>query len=161
MFKEGDLVVGNDKMYGPSNRGRLATLSYVSPNGEVVNVVWDDGQTGKGISACKFDTPPTAVPELATDVEGIGKEIIATLTERGKQYDASGKEAERSMKKIVTAFNAITGKELTAVEGWAFMQVLKQVRFFSNTGTPHRDSLIDNGAYALLQAEEALQCPTK
>ena len=93
-------------------------------------------------------------------VAGIGAEILSTLDSRGKQYDKDGSK-ERSMAKTVEAFNAITGQDLTAVQGWAFMQVLKQVRFFSNTGTPHRDSLIDNGAYALLQAEEALQCPTK
>lgn len=151
-FKAGDRVVGNLCMTVTSNTGRQGTV--VSCLDTTAKIRWDDGDVWSEANVFKLDL---LAPEPTKDtVTTLGNEIIATLTERGKQYDASGKGAERSMKKIVTAFNAITGKDLTAVEGWAFMQVLKQVRFFSNTSAPHRDSLIDNGAYALLQAEEAL-----
>lgn len=76
------------------------------------------------------------------------------LAERGKQYDKSGEE--RSAAAIVNAFNAITKRDLTPGEGWLFMVLLKAVRFYSNTETPHRDSLEDMIAYAALHAEEYL-----
>lgn len=77
------------------------------------------------------------------------------MEERGKQYDKPG--GERSMGKTVAAFNAITGQDMTEEQGWAFMLVLKQVRFFSNTTEPHRDSLEDAIAYSALLAESALK----
>lgn len=79
------------------------------------------------------------------------------MEERGKQYDKPG--GERSMGKTVAAFNAITGQDMTEEQGWAFMLVLKQVRFFSNTTAPHRDSLEDAIAYSALLAESAMQVP--
>ncbi|MFA1583719.1 hypothetical protein [Proteus mirabilis] len=77
------------------------------------------------------------------------------LKERGKQYDKS--EEERSMEKIVKIFNLQTGQNLSVVEGWYFMQVLKDVRFFQNTGKPHEDSLVDGINYRALMAEEAMR----
>lgn len=77
------------------------------------------------------------------------------LSERGKQYDKSGQE--RSMEKIVRIFNDMTGQNLTTVQGWYFMQVLKDVRFFQNPETVHKDSLLDKISYVALLAEEALK----
>lgn len=77
------------------------------------------------------------------------------LSERGKQYDKTGQE--RSMEKIVRIFNDMTGQDLTTVQGWYFMQVLKDVRFFQNPETVHEDSLLDKISYAALLAEEALK----
>lgn len=77
------------------------------------------------------------------------------LKERGKQYDKQSEE--RSMEKIVNIFNAMTGKELTTVEGWYYMQVLKDVRFFQNTEKPHEDSLVDGINYRALMTEEAMR----
>lgn len=77
------------------------------------------------------------------------------LKERGKQYDKSGEE--RSMEKIVKIFNLQTGQDLSVVEGWYFMQVLKDVRFFQNTEKPHEDSLIDGINYRALMTEEAMR----
>ena len=155
MFKIGDEVVGNSKMAANENVGAVGIIE--AGGADNWRVRWNCGRLTYGISDEKLNLislPPAQ--DLTTDVEGIGKEIISTLAARGKQYDKDGTK-ERSMAKTVKAFNAITGQDLTAVQGWAFMQVLKQVRFFSNTTEPHRDSLIDNGAYALLQAEEALE----
>lgn len=76
------------------------------------------------------------------------------MEERGKQYDKPG--GERSMGKTVAAFNAITGQDMTIEHGWTFMMLLKQVRFFSNTSAPHRDSVEDLVAYSSLFAEAAL-----
>jgi hypothetical protein len=81
------------------------------------------------------------------------------MEERGKQYDKPS--GERSMGKTVAAFNAITGQDLTEEHGWLLMTLLKQVRFFSNTAAPHRDSLEDAIAYSALLAECALKGETK
>lgn len=74
----------------------------------------------------------------------------ALLTERGKQYDKP--EGERSMAATVAAFNAMTGRDLSEAEGWAFMATLKLVRNFSRD-KPHADSLDDLIAYSALLAE--------
>jgi hypothetical protein len=81
-------------------------------------------------------------------------EASRTLTERGKTYDTANKQ-ERSMAQTVDVFNLLTGNQLTEVEGWQFMQVLKDVRFWTNPDNPHRDSLLDGIAYAALKAEAA------
>lgn len=90
---------------------------------------------------------PSTAPELLNHAAQL-------LAERGQQYDKSGNE--RSAAKIVAAFNAVTGRDLTPGEGWLFMVLLKAVRFYSNTEIPHRDSLEDMIAYAALHAEEYL-----
>lgn len=69
---------------------------------------------------------------------------------RGETYDSPG--GERSMARIVTAFNAITGKKLSEPEGWLFMQILKDVRQWQ-TLNYHSDSAEDCVAYAALKAE--------
>lgn len=100
-------------------------------------------------SPCAFtpaDQPSTA-PELLNRAAQL-------LAERGKQYDKSGEE--RSAAAIVAAFNIITKRDLTPGEGWLFMVLLKAVRFYSNTETPHRDSLEDMIAFVALHAEEYL-----
>ncbi len=76
------------------------------------------------------------------------------MLERAAAYDQPG--GERSVPAIVTAFNAITGRDdlngLSEAEGWLFLQLLKQVRLFSAPGF-HRDSAEDNVAYAALLGE--------
>ena len=94
-----------------------------------------------------MNNKPTSAPDLL----GRAAEI---MVERGKQYDQPG--GERSMAKCVAAFNAMTGKQMTEEEGWAFMATLKLVRFFQNTATPHRDSLEDLISYSALLGEAAL-----
>ena len=72
------------------------------------------------------------------------------MRERGKEYDSES--GERSMASTVKAFNAITGRDMTESEGWAFMLVLKLVRQSQKKGF-HRDSAEDAIAYAGLMAE--------
>ena len=74
----------------------------------------------------------------------------ALMHERGQTYDEP--EGERSMGKIVAAFNAITGRDLSESEGWMFMQQVKLVRLFTRSDY-HADSAEDNIAYAALLAE--------
>lgn len=90
-------------------------------------------------------TPPQTAGEFLLTAN-------ATLFERGKQYDAGGKQ-ERSMGKAVAAFNAIHGSSfvhLTEAQGWAFMAILKLVR---GTHKPHADSALDLVGYSALYAE--------
>lgn len=84
----------------------------------------------------------------ATDYLRKGADL---LEERGKEYD--NPEGERSMGKCVTAFNAITGRDLTESEGWLLLQVLKDVRQWRNPGRFHADSAEDCISYAALKAE--------
>ena len=53
---------------------------------------------------------------------------LDTMAQRGKQYDGNDKGLERSMGRIVTAYNAITDQAMTEAQGHAFMTVLKMVR---------------------------------
>lgn len=100
---------------------------------------------------CRCTFTPADQPSTAPDLLQQAAQLLA---ERGQQYDKSGNE--RSAAKIVAAFNTITGRDLTPGEGWLFLTLLKAVRFYSNTETPHRDSLEDMIAYAALHAEEYL-----
>lgn len=83
------------------------------------------------------------------------QEASSIMEERGKQYDQEG--GERSMSKTVDMFNTATGRDLTEVEGWFFMECLKNVRFFQNTKVPHADSIKDKIAYSALFGEAALR----
>lgn len=75
-----------------------------------------------------------------------------TLKERGKHRDDG---EERSMAKTVELFNKLEGSELTEVQGWRFMVLLKLVRQQNSVGKCE-DSFIDAIGYAALMAEAAL-----
>jgi len=87
--------------------------------------------------------PPAKAPEL------LGR-AAALMYERGQTYDKP--DGERSMGRIIEAFNAITGRDLNEQEGWLLMMLLKAVRAFTRTER-HNDSLDDLIAYAALLAE--------
>jgi len=72
------------------------------------------------------------------------------LGERGKSYDADS--GERYMTNAVTAFNAITGGNLSEGEGWLFMQIVKDARQWQRPEY-HEDSAVDSVAYSALKAE--------
>lgn len=76
---------------------------------------------------------------------------IDVQAERGQQYDSP--EGERSMGRAVTAFNAITGRDLTEAEGWLLLQVLKDVRQWQRPDNYHHDSALDCVSFASLKAE--------
>jgi hypothetical protein len=89
--------------------------------------------------------PMTTAPEYL-------RRAAEIMEERGKQYDSP--QGERSMGRCVAAFNALTGGDLTAAEGWLLLllQLLKDARQWSGSGF-HRDSAEDCIAYAALKAE--------
>lgn len=80
-------------------------------------------------------------------------EAVQIMAERGKSYDKSGGQAERSMPKIVAMFNALTGHELTPAQGWKFMVCLKLAR--SEQGEHREDNYLYGAAYFALAGEEA------
>ena len=83
--------------------------------------------------------------------EGLLNSAAGKLRDRVTEYDKP--EGERSAAQTVTAFNAITGRDLTESEGWLFLQLLKDVRQWSNVGKFHADSAIDSVGYAALKGE--------
>lgn len=74
---------------------------------------------------------------------------LGHMEDRVKTYDTPG--GERSMGKTVSAFNTITGHNLTEEAGWLFMEILKQVR--SQQGDYRADNYEDMVAYAALRGE--------
>ena len=104
--------------------------------------------TVPGAEDCFQSHKPEKMPEPKA-AELLGR-AAAHMHDRSSTYDEP--EGERSMGKIVTAFNAITGRDLTESEGWMFMQQVKLVRLFTRSEY-HADSAEDNIAYAALLAE--------
>lgn len=72
------------------------------------------------------------------------------MAERGKQYDSTEQSRERSMGRIVAAFNCLYGTSLTEQQGWYFMLLVKLAR---QETKPHADSMEDAIAYAALAGE--------
>ena len=73
-----------------------------------------------------------------------------TLIARGQEYDQP--QGERSMARIVAVFNAHHDTQLTEEQGWHFMQIVKDVRFFTKDSY-HHDSVVDGVNYAALRGE--------
>ena len=73
------------------------------------------------------------------------------LGDRASTYDSP--EGERSMRRTVNAFAALTDIQLTEEQGFLFMEVLKQVR--SLQGKFKADSYEDLAGYAALRGEAA------
>jgi hypothetical protein len=80
---------------------------------------------------------------------------LQVLEERGRQRDQPS--GERSIPAVVAAFNAITGHQLTAQQGWIFMAMVKLRR--SQSGKPDVDHYLDGSNYIALAGEEALAEP--
>lgn len=104
------------------------------------------GRAMECFNSHKQETAKVPEPKAA---ELLGR-AAAHMHDRSSTYDEP--EGERSMGKIVTAFNAITGRDLSESEGWMFMQQVKLVRLFTRSDY-HADSAEDNIAYAALLAE--------
>lgn len=154
-FLEENRNILSDGIYGVSGMGNLVFngrkfSGYAYGNGELQQT--EDNYVFFNGAITKINEVPPSFHKTASDYLKDGADL---LSERGKQYDKSGQE--RSMEKIVRIFNDMTGQDLTTVQGWYFMQVLKDVRFFQNPETVHEDSLLDKISYAALLAEEALK----
>ncbi len=86
----------------------------------------------------------------ANSAEQLLQRAAEIMTERGAQYDSTGQQRERSMGRIVSAFNALYGTSMTEQQGWHFMVLLKLAR---QQAKPHADSMEDAIAYAALAGE--------
>ena len=75
------------------------------------------------------------------------------LEDRGKERDQPN--GERSMARCVSAFNAMTGHDLSTEDGWLFMVYLKHARM--RGGAFRLDDYEDAVSYEALMAEEAVQ----
>lgn len=80
---------------------------------------------------------------------------LQVLEQRGRDRDQPG--GERSIPAVVEAFNALTGHQLTAQQGWIFMALVKMRR--SQSGAPDADHYVDGSNYFALAGEEALSEP--
>lgn len=85
-------------------------------------------------------------PAIATDIL---HSAVDTLTDRGATRDMDN--GERSMARAVAAFNAVHGTQLTELQGWNFMVLLKISR--STAGRTHADDYTDMAGYAALAGE--------
>lgn len=79
------------------------------------------------------------------------KAALVHMEDRAATYDKP--EGERSMPATVSAFNALTGHQLTAEQGWLFMTVLKLCR--TQQGGFRADNYEDGAAYFALMGEQA------
>ena len=105
-----------------------------------------------------IDTSPEHV-EIAEEnrhmqpstAQGFLEAALETLNQRGKDYDKPA--GERSAASVATAFNAITGRNVTEQEVWLILQLVKDVRQWQQPDRYHADSALDSVAYAALKAE--------
>ena len=86
-----------------------------------------------------------------TTAHSICQAAMGHMNDRATTYDQKG--GERSMGKTVTAFNALTGHQLTEEQGWLLMELLKCAR--SQQGNYRADNYEDATAYAALRGEAA------
>lgn len=84
----------------------------------------------------------------AQKILGLASETIGT---RAVERDHA--DGERSMARTVAAFNALTGRDLSEVEGWLFMVALKAARAMG--GRHKLDDYLDGAAYFALAGEAA------
>lgn len=101
------------------------------------------------VEAQDSDVQKHVEDRLPRSAGAILSDCVEVLGERGKQYDTSGQE--RSAQRIAAVYNALKGTELTAMDVWDLLMVLKLVRAQDATGV---DSRVDLTAYAALSAEE-------
>lgn len=98
-------------------------------------------------------TAEQCMPAIATvvDAPGLLHEAADAIASRAALRDCPN--GERSMARCVAAFNAITGRDLSEVEGWHFMELLKLAR--ATAGGHNLDDHTDRAAYAALAGEAA------
>ena len=96
------------------------------------------------------NNPPSYTDECIEekDADYFLNKAVEILKERGKERDV---EKERSMARIVSVYNALTGQSMSVEDGWKFMAILKLVRIQIK---PHEDGFLDALSYIALWGEE-------
>ena len=87
------------------------------------------------------------------NADDFAKRAAELLEDRGTERDQPN--GERSMARCVTAFNAMSGHELSVEDGWLFMVYLKHARM--RGGAYREDDYEDAIGYEALMSEEASQ----
>lgn len=87
------------------------------------------------------------IPEIPYRAELLSAATSATMGERQADYG----DPVEMMDKVVSIFNAISGRDLTKTEGAEFLMALKLARM--QVTPTHRDSHVDLMAYAGIRAE--------
>lgn len=77
-------------------------------------------------------------------------EVKSIQSQRSAEYEQDG--GERSFAKVATVFNTYTGKDLQPSDIALMLEILKNVRFYSQDGY-HSDSVVDKISYGSLWAE--------
>ena len=90
---------------------------------------------------------------MKTTANQLLNKAASHMQARAATYDKP--EGERSMAATVTAYNAVTGQNITEANGWLLMSILKMVRDNQRT-EPHTDSVEDLVAYTALYGEARL-----
>jgi hypothetical protein len=150
---EPDIVKRYNSIFVKDENVKVASMYGIRVG---VTVLSTPGKRPVAIDSQDNDTPISEwfLDEGTPDSEWFLDEAKRVQTERSQQYDRSGGQTgERSMARTVVAFNAITDKDITESEGWLLLQLLKDVRQWSNPGEFHLDSAIDSVSYASLKAE--------
>lgn len=108
-------------------------------------------QLAKDYEGVSFPPVVKATP-ISLSAPDILKRAAQHMEDRAAARDQPG--GERSMKRTVDAFNALTGHALTERDGWMFMAVLKAARACT-TPTGLADDYEDGAAYFGLAGEAA------
>ena len=124
---------------------------YFGANGHGKYGWMDEDECSDNIITMETFRELAGLSQSRTTAPDILNQANAEMSDRAKTYDAPA--GERSMAKTVAAFNAIFGKDLTEVEGWQFMVILKIVR--SSQGDFRLDNFVDGAAYMGLAGEAA------
>jgi len=90
---------------------------------------------------------------MKTTANQLLNKAASHMQARASTYD--NPEGERSMAATVTAYNSVTGQNITESHGWLLMSILKMVRDNQRT-EPHADSIEDLIAYSALYGEARL-----
>ena len=77
------------------------------------------------------------------------KSAAKAIQDRAQQRDMQ--DGERSMRRTVEAFNALTNRAISEHEGWLFMVCLKMAR--ATAGSFQPDDYVDGAAYFALAGD--------
>ena len=144
---DGDLVFS----HGPSPIvwPEWANEAWINGDGKLVFHSAHAPAPGPGWFQIAIREP--SLPTNTVTAHSICQAAMGHMDDRATTYDQKG--GERSMGKTVTAFNALTGHQLTEEQGWLLMELLKCAR--SQQGNYRADNYEDATAYAALRGEAA------
>jgi hypothetical protein len=114
---------------------------------DAIQCYWDNDRVGCDIVSYRLSETQ---PQILMPADAFLRQAAKHMDDRAATYDKP--EGERSISQVVAIFNLYHGTNLTEAQGWHFMEIVKNVRFFTASGF-HRDSGEDAIAYAALKAE--------